>query len=1039
MGIGQGGTVLGQLRKLAALGGSDDLTDGQLLERFASRHEESAFAALVRRHGPMVLGVCRRVLSDEHDAEDAFQATFLVLLRRAAALDRRRPLANWLYTVAYHAALRARSTATRRRVPERQALDMTREEPDAAAAWRDLRPVLDEELSRLPETCREAFVLCYLEGKTNTEAARQLGWPAGTVKSRLARARELLRRRLTRRGVTLSAAGLTGLLTANATAALPPRLLNTMLQTALRFAAGKGAAAPATALAEGVLSTMFATKLKQATVVVVAVVLSGLGAGLLAHHALAQKQAVPTTQARPVQVLPAAPGPAARPEPPPAAKGQGQAVISGRVVDADDKPVADAQLAILGIWKPKRPRGAYRQEVLAQGKSDQKGQFRLKVGNASPDQFHWVHVLASAKGYGLGWQRVTWFGKIREAAVLHLPPEQVISGRLFDLQGLPAANVKGRVTLVFDGRNAAMDRLGVRMMAPPARPGGAGGFGGGMANSMRRQGGFSFTDQPPPKDLPLWPKPVTTDAQGRFEIRGFGRGQTIDLVIEDDHFATQKLTLETGTQAKPKPVSLALAPPQKVEGKVVAEDNGEPVAGASITIAAFRNYQGNAVVTHTDAQGRYHVNAYPGDPISVEVFPPEGAPFLGVRKQRAWPKGAVQQTVDVGLPRGILVRGKVVEQASNRPADQVSVYFAQVRDNDPNRRNDLIPSAYYPVYSQPDGSFRIVVLPGPGHLLCTAPGPDLVWQTTTAGELNAGKPGGDRRYFHAVVRLDLKPQKEPKDLTVTVRRGVTLRGKLVGPDGKPVPRAVLFGPGDLIPPQTNVFVPGQPSGGNISRIIALRDGTFELPGCDPDKVYRVFFLNVPRDFPLQSGGATYRPLAAGQAIRYIALDSGMGWAGGLLADGKDRLGAAADLSAKEAGGKPMTVKLSACGSAEVRLLDDKGKPVQNPVWLEMVVNPQERRAKNTVNPEVVAMHSPFGGGAEFAPGRLAAGGGRNNRPFGPDAQGRVKFPALIPGATYRIRVLEIPNLQVKAEKEFTAESGKTVKLPDIVVPRPKQP
>ena len=179
------------------------LTDGQLLARFVATRDEPAFAALVRRHGPMVLGVCRRLLPRGPDAEDAFQATFLVLFRRARALDRGGSVANWLYTVAYHVALRARADAARRRQCERAV--PRRDEAPAADVWSDLRPVLDEELTRLPDKYRAPVVLCYLEGKTNEEAGRLLGCPVGTVKGRLSRARDLLRARLARRGVTLSA------------------------------------------------------------------------------------------------------------------------------------------------------------------------------------------------------------------------------------------------------------------------------------------------------------------------------------------------------------------------------------------------------------------------------------------------------------------------------------------------------------------------------------------------------------------------------------------------------------------------------------------------------------------------------------------------------------------------------------------------------------------------------------------------------------------------------------------------------------------
>src|SRR5271166_6251332 len=164
MSTGPLGIVLEHIHCLVGVPAVADATDGQLLDRFAAQHDETAFTALVRRHGPMVLGVCRRVLHGGPDAEDAFQATFLVLFRRARSLDGRGSVANWLYTVAYHAALKARAEAARRRRHESHASNRPHPEPADETLARDLQPVLDEELSRLPERYRAAVVLCYLEG-----------------------------------------------------------------------------------------------------------------------------------------------------------------------------------------------------------------------------------------------------------------------------------------------------------------------------------------------------------------------------------------------------------------------------------------------------------------------------------------------------------------------------------------------------------------------------------------------------------------------------------------------------------------------------------------------------------------------------------------------------------------------------------------------------------------------------------------------------------------------------------------------------------
>jgi RNA polymerase sigma factor (sigma-70 family) len=270
-----------------------NVSDGELLERFVKRRDESAFAALVVKHGPMVFGVCRRRLHQAQDAEDAFQATFLILVRKAASIGKRELLGNWLYGVAVRVAARARLVAARRHA--RETTDMER----IAVATRkpvesaELPECLEQEIQRLPAKYRGPVVLCYLEGRTNEEAASELNWPVGTVKGRLARARELLRKRLTRRGLAYSVTAIVTALSADALAvSLPPVLLDSTLKAALCFAAGDVAAsglvsAQAAALTKGVLHTMFVTKMKTLAVLVLALVTVVGGAGGLTYHLLA--------------------------------------------------------------------------------------------------------------------------------------------------------------------------------------------------------------------------------------------------------------------------------------------------------------------------------------------------------------------------------------------------------------------------------------------------------------------------------------------------------------------------------------------------------------------------------------------------------------------------------------------------------------------------------------------------------------------------------------------------------------------------------
>lgn len=286
MSEGQRSTLLAYLRRLggaAALEGSD----AELLERFAVQRDEAAFEALLRRHGPLVWSVCRRVLAEEHAAEDAFQATFLVLVRKVGLVSKQASIRSWLYGVALRVALRARQQETLRRRREQE----TPSRQPGEAAWQDVRPILDEEIQRLPEKYRLPVILCYLEGRTNDEAAKVLRCPRGTVATRLARAREKLRSRLLRRGVTLSAAMLAPLLSDNAlSAAVPPLLLGQTVRVVLSGAASVSI----TPLMEGVIHAMFLSKVKASVAAALMVMALG-GAGIGAYYLCAQDP-IPTSE-----------------------------------------------------------------------------------------------------------------------------------------------------------------------------------------------------------------------------------------------------------------------------------------------------------------------------------------------------------------------------------------------------------------------------------------------------------------------------------------------------------------------------------------------------------------------------------------------------------------------------------------------------------------------------------------------------------------------------------------------------------------------
>ena len=437
------GNTLRQIDRLFGAGTVAGLSDGQLLERFAATRDEAAFAALVERHGPMVLRVCRGVLKDEHDAEDAFQATFLTLARKAPSLWARETLGGWLYRVAYRVAVEASAGARRRRQQEQQKARPLSAAPEGAAnPWADWLPVLHEEIDRLPERLRAAIVLCCLQEMTYEQAARELSWTVATLRCRLAKARERLRGRLTRRGLTGAGAALAALLRPSPASAVVPTAWS---RAAVAAAMERTTASiTATALAAHVLAAIRWTRLKG-----VATLALTLG-GAVAIGVFAATGARPGPEPPPVNppAVAAQSAPAAarvvssspRQEEP-----GGTVMVRGRVVDPAGKPVTGATVQVDHyLYLTVKPPGGGPSAVSgADGRYTLVAPRDLMERFSSGENNYPIHLVASAPGYGPGAAVAANTAGVLDDVTLRLAADDMpIEGRILDLEGRPVAGAE---------------------------------------------------------------------------------------------------------------------------------------------------------------------------------------------------------------------------------------------------------------------------------------------------------------------------------------------------------------------------------------------------------------------------------------------------------------------------------------------------------------------------------------------------------------------------------------------------------------------
>jgi RNA polymerase sigma factor (sigma-70 family) len=808
-------TVLRHIRSTAAARQTTDLPDRELLGRFVAGHDEAAFTAIVERHGGLVLGVCQRILRNAHDAEDACQATFLVLTRKAGTIRKGDSLASWLHGVAGRIARKLQADTRRRSSAEASAAEVAGPDPTGEITWREGLTVLDEELSRLPASYRSALVLCYLEGRRQDEAARELGCSLGALCGRLVRARECLRKRMVRRGVALPAAMVgTVLASAHARAALPAALVVRTVRAAAALLCGQGLACLVSArvatATEGALSTLCASRVKiVAALLLLSASLMAAGAGAIKATGRGADDTPPVKKA-----VPPATSRTAEENPPP-----DERTVSCVVRDAAGKPVAGAHVywtsattvapATTSMKALPRAQWTLITKVLAEGKTDAEGRCRLRgrlTGLESPNT---MALAAVARGYGLsgktGLSLPTPGAAEQAPLAITLRREVKIRGTLMTPDGAPAAGVRVRLNSIrFDG-------------------------GEGVAAEMSSYSKTRDADLPP-----YWPSAIT-DVRGRFILDGFSENAETSLTLIHEDYALEDVLVSTrakereGKRHKPE-FTHTLAPARTVRGVVTAADTGKPLPSVFLDIQAglLGAFYGEA---RTDEQGRYRMPGPAGrGDYQVGAYPPPDSGYLAIRSWRGgkWPAGARFITVDFKLPRGRLIRGTVIDADTRKPLAGVGIVYESHRDNQhfwANPKYDL----FHPTLTDKEGRFTITGLPGQGLLLAEEGTGNYV---RTMLPWREGPIRGDL-YVHGYAKVNVLQKGEPAAVEIRLRKGVTLEARVVRPDGRPVPWAMAYCRG-MGPLSVHSF--------RWDYGWRIESGLFRMSGCDPGRTYRVFFL-----------------------------------------------------------------------------------------------------------------------------------------------------------------------------------------------------
>jgi RNA polymerase sigma factor (sigma-70 family) len=828
----------------------------------------------------MVLGVCRRTLGDLHAAEDACQAVFLVLARKAASLTRPGPLAGWLHEVARRVALKARATNDGRgqQLPGGEAAlaDRSRD-PLADLSGRELLAILEEEIHRLPTAYRLPVALCCLEGLSQEEASRRLAWTVGAVRGRLERGRARLRRRLVRRGLTLSAVLAAAEISKGmGSAAALARLVAPTAQAAMVFAIGKapvwGVSAQVLALAAERTDGIALGKLK----VGVLLTIGFLAAGYFAHRpadsfrmtaaeSLSSLTVDKESQNGAQKIDPNMSGP--RPK-----EAMHRIDVRGRVFDPTGSPIAGARLYV--GYSVRRPvaEGDFREMAYPiRATSSAGGQFHFTFDESELDA-RWLDdsrpaVIAVVGKYGPDWAEIPESGEGGEIT-LRLVEDLPITGRILDQNRKPATGARISVREVMSDSEERVTRY-LRRDVDPWYP-------------RRWRGAF------PEQRLG-----ATLDVDGQFRLTGLGRNRIVSLALDGPAIRHTTLTVVTRA-AEMNPgyprvngasFEYTAAPSQVIRGVVRDKTTGKPLAGVKTWVLP------NSPPAVTDEKGRFEILGCPKMPqgYTITAQPQSGQPYFVERVSVSDVPGFGPVTVDVNLTGGISLTGHVIDQATGKPPRAAVVDYYPLF---PNPHSAVLTLCSAQAASsglvRSDGSYSLVVLPGPG-VVCVGASPRNSYAGAAVDDkelasffhddikrgmgqylftdVGIGRPELLRvNKYNILSPINPGEQAESLALNLTLRAARTVQGTVVGPDGKPLIGAEVVGLTAL--PNDEM----------------LESATFAVTGLSPHGVRHLSF----RD--------------AGSAL------------------GKS-LTIRGDIN------EPLTVVLEPCGSVVGRLVDESGSPM----------------------------------------------------------------------------------------------------------------